>query len=62
MEKVRLEKGFTQTQVAEAVGVTAAFYNRVEHGFHVPNVVVGVKICEFLDIDVRKFLSERAIK
>lgn len=62
MEKVRREKGFTQAQVAQAAGVTTAFYNRIERGFYVPNVVAGVKICDFLDINVRAFLTERVIK
>ncbi len=62
MEKARREKGYTQAQVAQAAGVTAAFYNRVERGFYIPSVTIALKICDFLGLNIRAFLTERPIK
>ena len=62
MERARREKGLTQEQVAKASGVTTAYYNRLEKGFYTPNVVTGLRICDFLGLNVRAFLSERPIR
>ncbi len=62
MEKARRDKGLTQLEVAQAIGVTAAYYNRLEKGFYTPSVVAGIKICDYLGLNVRAFLSERTIK
>ena len=62
LEKARRRKGFKQSEVAQAAGVTAAFYNRVEKGLYTPNVVAGVLIADFLGLDVHAFISEKPIK
>lgn len=62
MERARREKNYTQAQVAQAAGVTTAFYNRIEKGFYTPGVVTALLITDFLGLDVRHFLTERPIK
>jgi transcriptional regulator with XRE-family HTH domain len=62
LERARLKKGFTQKQVALAAGVDPSYYTRIEKGFHSPDVVAGVKICDYLGVDVHSFLTERPIK
>lgn len=61
LEKARRDKGLTQANVAEAAGVTTAFYNRVEKGMYTPSVVTGIRICDAVGCNVRMFLSERPI-
>jgi DNA-binding XRE family transcriptional regulator len=62
MERARREKNFTQEQVAKAAGVTTAYYNRLEKGLYTPNVVTGLRVCDFLGLNVRTFLSERPVR
>lgn len=61
LEKARRVRGCTQAQVADAVGCSVAFYNRIEKGLHTPNVVIALKITDFLEADVRNFLAERIV-
>lgn len=61
MERARREKGLTQEQVAKASGVTTAYYNRLEKGLYNPNVVTAIRICDFLGLNVRAFLTERPV-
>lgn len=62
LETARRVKGYTQAQVASAVGCSVAYYNRVEQGLHVPTVTIALKIADILDVDVRNFLTEKTIK
>ena len=62
MERARRDKGYTQSQVAAAAGVTTAYYNRIENGFCTPNVIVAIKVCDFLHLNVREFLKEKPFK
>lgn len=62
LEKARRDKGLTQAKVAEAAGITTAFYNRVEKGLHTPNVVYGIRICDAVGCNVRQFLTEKPVK
>lgn len=61
LERARREKGLTQQQVADAVHITVAGYNRIENGLYVPSVVTGLLICDKLGCSPRQFLSERPI-
>lgn len=62
LERARRDKGLTQAQVAEAAGITTAFYNRVEKGMHTPSVVFGIRICDAVGCNVRQFLAEKPVK
>lgn len=62
LEKARLMKGATQESVAQASGITTAYYNRIEKGLYVPRVTTGLKICDFLGTDVRHFLREKQLR
>ena len=58
----RRERGLTQAQVAAKAGITTAYYNRIEMGLYLPNVVTALLICDALGVSVRKFLSETTVK
>lgn len=62
LERARRIKGLTQTEVAEAAGVSAAYYNRVERGLYTPNVVTAIKMTDCVGENVRSFLTEKPIK
>ena len=62
LERARREKGLTQQKVAEAAGITTAFYNRVEKGLYTPSVTTGILICDAVGCSVRNFLFENPVK
>lgn len=49
-KKVRLEKGYTQKQVAEGIGITEQAYQRYEYGRTVPSALVFIAIADFLGV------------
>ena len=53
----RTEKALTQAKVAEAVGVSTRWYQRIEKGERLPATVLALKIIAFLEID-GKMLKE----
>lgn len=61
MEKSRLERGFTQMEVARAAGITGAAYNRIEKGINEPGVKAALRICDYLKLNPRNFLGEKAV-
>lgn len=62
LEKARIEQGYTQKEVADAAGMAISTYSRVEKGLYEPNVKSALRICDFLRMNPRKFLSEKPIK
>ena len=62
MEIARKEQELTQTQVAQACGIAISNYSRIEKGVYTPDVKSALRICDFLRINPRKFLSERPVK
>ena len=61
MIKARTLLNLTQYQVAEAVGVSQGFYNKIENGIQLPNVQIGLRIAKVLGISPDVWLNERRI-
>ena len=61
LEKARKEQGYTQTEVAHAAKIAISTYSRVEKGLYEPDVKSALRICDFLRLNPRKFLSEKPI-
>lgn len=59
--KARLTAQLRQEDVARAANVSVGFYNRIENGVQLPNVVVGVAICDALGLDPHNFLNEKRV-
>lgn len=49
LKEYRVKKGYTQTQVAEALGVTPVCITQWENGARRPNVVMLKKLAELLE-------------
>ena len=62
LERARKEQGYTQTEVAQATGVSISNYSRMEKGMYEPDVKSALRICDFLKQNPRKFLSEKPVK
>lgn len=56
--KARLEQGYTQREVADAISVTVRWYQRVEKGERFPGAVVLLRLILFLHLDVEDFREE----
>jgi transcriptional regulator with XRE-family HTH domain len=51
VRELRLEKGMTQEQLAEAAGLHPTFISNVERGYRVPTIVTLLKLAKGLDVD-----------
>jgi len=50
LKDARTEKGLSQQQVAEAIGVTRSAYSNYEQGIREPDLNTLKKICMFFNI------------
>lgn len=56
IKKVREEKGLTQAEVAEAVGVSRVLICQIENGIRKPSLVVGKLIADKLECTVEELM------
>jgi len=58
LRAIRLERGMTQTEVAERVRnrriktLSEPHYRRIEGNFTVPSVILAMEICSVLETDI----------
>lgn len=57
LKKARIEKGYTQEQLAEKIDISVAFLSRVERGNSKINLNRLNQICDLLDISEGDVLS-----
>lgn len=50
LKQERLSKGYTQKQVADALGVTYNAISQYESGVREPSIDLLIKLCKFFDI------------
>ncbi|TLY50695.1 MAG: helix-turn-helix transcriptional regulator [Gammaproteobacteria bacterium] len=68
LRSLRVQRGLTQTRLAELLDMPARSYNRWERGGHVPHLEMAVKIAEILQVSLDELVgrseatSEPAIK
>ena len=60
--KARKEKGYTQEQLAEKLGVSNQTVSRWENGKNMPDVSLFESLCEALDITVNELLAGETIE
>lgn len=53
LQKIRKDKGFTQEQLAEKVGVSTTWIGYIETGFKRPNLKLVYKIANILGVKVK---------
>lgn len=58
--ELRKKKGYTQEQLAEALGVTNRSVSRWENGKNMPDVSLFQPLCNQLDITVKELLDGEA--
>lgn len=52
VKKLRAEKGMTQEELAEAVGVQTSMIGHIERGMKVPSLAVALRLGEVLECTV----------
>lgn len=58
LKEYRVQKGLTQSQVAECAGMQASAYQRYEYGECTPNVRTAIRIAAALGTDVNHLWGE----
>lgn len=53
----RKEKGITQTEIAERIGVQSSFISRIEKGRKTPSVARLIDIADILDCSIDRLLD-----
>lgn len=57
LQELRKEKGFTQKELAEQIGVSDKTISKWENGNSVPDTSILLSLCNVLEITVNEFLS-----
>ena len=57
LQELRKEKGITQEQLAEQMGVTRRTVSRWETGSNMPDLDILIKLSDFYTVDLREILS-----
>jgi transcriptional regulator with XRE-family HTH domain len=57
LQELRKEKGLTQEQLAEKVGVARRTVSRWETGYNMPDLDVLIELADLYDADLREILS-----
>ncbi len=62
LKELRESKSLTQTQVANAVGISQQAYSLIENGQNSPSLETALKFSAFFEMPVNKiFLSEKQL-
>ena len=57
LKQLRKEKGITQEEFAEKIGVSGRTVSRWETGSNMPDISLLVDIADFYDVDVREIIE-----
>ena len=57
LQKLRKEKGITQEQLAEQLGVARRTVSRWETGSNMPDLDILIEMSDFYDVDLRELLD-----
>jgi transcriptional regulator with XRE-family HTH domain len=58
IKRGREQKNLYQTEVAEQLGVTQAYYSRIESGQRNVDLVMAMKICSILGLKINDYIRE----
>lgn len=54
---LRQSRGMTQAQVAQALGLSRAYYTQLEAGRRTPSLAVGLRIARFFDVSFEELFA-----
>lgn len=56
IKKARQWRSITQTEIADQLEITQAYYSLIENGEREIDLVLAMKICKELNLDMRDFI------
>ena len=62
LKRIRKERGFTQQQLADELGMHIKSYQRYECGTRRPNIYMLLKIADILGVKASELLDEQSKK
>lgn len=57
LKEIRIEKNFTQKQVAKHLGISPTCYAGYEQGYRQPDIEMLTKICKFFEVSADYLLG-----
>ena len=57
LKQLRKEKGITQQNLAEVLGVSGRTVSRWETGFNMPDLDLLIEIADYYDVEIREILD-----
>ena len=57
LKQIREQKGVSQREVANAVGITISAYSNYEQGIREPSVEMIIKLCKFFNVSADYLLG-----
>ena len=60
LSRIRKEKGFTQNEIADKVGVTSQAVSKWENDLASPDIDILLKLSEIFDISIDELLGKMA--
>lgn len=57
LKLLRIQRGFSQLQLAEASGINEKYYGRIERGESIPTIAVVEKISQALNMSLIDFIQ-----
>lgn len=58
IKEAREWRGMTQTEVAEQLDINQSYYSLIENGKREVDLVLALKICQELKLDMRDFITK----
>ncbi len=58
IKKIRTERGITQMEMCEQIGIQQPYYSCLESGQRVIDFYVALRICDVLNVSVDDFVSQ----
>src|SRR5690348_13132243 len=58
MKRLRRERGLNQSQMADALGISASYLNHLERNQRPVTAAILLRLAEAFDIDVKSFAAE----
>jgi len=62
IKKIRKQKGFSQTELGERIGVSQQVITNYERGMREPNIKTLLKIAGALDVSLEALIGKKTIK
>ena len=57
LKELRKERGITQEQLAEVIGVSGRTVSRWETGFNMPDLDILIKLADYYNVEIREILD-----